>query len=66
MKPTPIEFLAYYLYQVDHRDKGAFVRWWCMDDKLKARYLKEANGTYEAWATAEEKAAKDANTIATG
>ena len=45
--PTPLHLLAYHLYQVDQKGKPS-VRWWCMDEALKAKYLDEAGITSEA------------------
>lgn len=55
-KPSPLELLAYHLYQTAPERNGAFVRWWCMDEDLKAEYLGKATVIYEEWATKEVRA----------
>jgi len=56
-KPSHLELLAYHLYQTSFNRQGQFsVRWWCMDEKLKAEYLTKATEIYEKWATSEAEA----------
>jgi hypothetical protein len=54
---TPLELLAYTMYQMETQGSTeAFVRWWCMDPALRQTYMDKATTTYETWAHLERRA----------
>lgn len=61
---SPLELLAYTMYQVDQKNKGeAFVRWWCMRDDLREKYMEEAFKTHQQWSIVEKETMEKADNI---
>lgn len=61
---THLELLAYTMYQLNNETKSnVSIRWWCMREDLRDKYMAKATKEYEQWAANERSQQENAASV---